>query len=766
MGHQGAGKIASAKGAQTRPAARVWTGLMLCTALSLGFVAPLGLARAQIAPETSTDQSVLPATLIADRIDFSDGTSRIEASGNVEIFHQGAHLRASRVIYDAIAGQITVEGPLSLSYGGGETVILADMAQMSSDMREGLIRSARIVMARQFQIATTRIDRSQGRYTQMYQSVASSCEICTENATPLWEIRAARVIHDQEARRVYFENAQFRIAGLPVAYLPRLRIPDPSVSRARGFLPPSITRSTLRGVALRVPYFLPFGDHADLTLAPVIGSGDSKSLEARYRQAFAQGDLELTGALTNDDTQVSGLRGYLFGEARFDLPRDFDLALTLQTVSDRAYLAAYDYSGVTELQNRATLSRIGRAQYIRLDFLRLSSLSDQRNTLTYPNRRVELDIRQHFDAAGGLGEVTLLGQSDIRSYDAANPNRRDMQRLSLQADWMRDVILPGGLVLGFGGAVAGDYFAVADDARFPDSEQRASAIGVIDLSWPFAMTTAQGVTHVFEPQVQFVSADIGFADIPNEDSQIIEFDEGNLFGLSRYAGVDRREDGQRVNLGATYRRISAGGTSLSLTLGRVLRVDEAATGFESGNSDYLLAFGLQTASGLTLNNRSLFDRNGDLRLNELTLAATRHGADLRLRASEISADAAQGRPRDVTELSAAFGYQITTSLHADFEIGYDVENDLTRRSLFVVEHEAANGLGTRFTHAYTRAETRRTALDLTYRTECIVASLGVARRFSALSNLPTAREIVFGVDFIGLSGSGGSDRANRRQCRG
>ena len=58
-------------------------------------------------------------------------------------------------------------------------------------------------------IAATEIERTDGRYTQLYQGVASSCEVCADNPVPLWEIRARRVIHDQEERQLYFDGASF-----------------------------------------------------------------------------------------------------------------------------------------------------------------------------------------------------------------------------------------------------------------------------------------------------------------------------------------------------------------------------------------------------------------------------------------------------------------------------------------------------------------------------------------------------------------------------
>src|SRR5690606_15477514 len=116
------------------------------------------------------------------------------------------------------------------------------------------------------------IARIDGRYTRLTQSVASSCEVCAGNPTPVWEIRAREIIHDQQERQLYFDQAQFRFLGVPIFYAPRLRLPDPTLKRASGFLLPSLRTSSTLKTGLKLPYFLKLGDHADVTLTPYVSS--------------------------------------------------------------------------------------------------------------------------------------------------------------------------------------------------------------------------------------------------------------------------------------------------------------------------------------------------------------------------------------------------------------------------------------------------------------------------------------------------------------
>ncbi|CAN0602191.1 unnamed protein product, partial [Ectocarpus sp. 12 AP-2014] len=225
-----------------------------------------------------------------------------------------------------------------------------------------VLTSARLVLDQQLQIAASEIARVGNRYTRLDHAVASACQVCAANPTPLWEIRAARVIHDAQEQQLYFENAQVRVAGVPIFYVPRLRLPDPSLSRATGVLIPRFQQSTELGTGVKLPYFIALGDHADLTVTPYISSA-TRTLEYQYRHLFRRGALTFEGAATDDN--LEGGRGYFFGNARYQLARGFVLEGQLEFVSDPGYLFTYDYSDKDRLTNELAFTRVRRKDVFR-----------------------------------------------------------------------------------------------------------------------------------------------------------------------------------------------------------------------------------------------------------------------------------------------------------------------------------------------------------------------------------------------------------------
>ena len=94
--------------------------------------------------------------------------------------------------------------------------------------------------------------------------VYTACAPCKDDPKkpPLWQVKGARIIHDQTEKMLYFENAQLEFFGVPMAYLPYFSTPDPTVKRKTGFLMPGF--STVHDLRLRRRNPVLLGDRAGL----------------------------------------------------------------------------------------------------------------------------------------------------------------------------------------------------------------------------------------------------------------------------------------------------------------------------------------------------------------------------------------------------------------------------------------------------------------------------------------------------------------------
>lgn len=684
-----------------------------------------------------------PAALIADAIRFDRAAGIIRAEGGVEIFYDGVRLRAVQVIYDGPADRVQVTGPITLTEPDGRAIVFAEFAELSADLRDGVLRSARLVLDRQLQIAATEIERSEGRFTQIYQGVASSCEVCAENPVPLWEIRARRVVHDQLERQLYFDDATLRVMGVPVGYLPRLRLPDPTLERATGLLTPSLRVSADTGTHLRLPYFITLGRHADVTVTPWVGVGPSDTIELRYRQAFRTGDLSVTGAMSWDEIRSEDLRGFVFADAAFALAGGYRLDFTLEAVSDRGYLTTYGFPDPDLLESFARLSRASRNEYLEIGATVYASLREGDDNDTLPTRVLNAELTRRF-VPGALGGIATAGieafayarTSDIDS--ATDPTGRDVARLSGVLDWRRDWILPGGVVMAVEGALHADIYNTRQGGALSGSETRLAPFVAAELRYPLSRQGAGGVTHLIEPVAQIVWSDITGGEVPFEDSRNVEFDEANLFALDRFPGEDRREVGLRANLGLAYTRTDPLGWSLGVTGGMVLREADTGqftpgSGLDGTQSDFLLATHFSQGDRWRVINRALFDSRLDFTSNELSLAWSGPRHVLETSYTWLEADLNEGRPRDTAEWAFDAAYEIDRGWRASADWRYDF-----------VEHEPT-----------------RAGLALAYVNECVDMEFSVSRRYTASTSLEPATE--FGLT-ISLNGFG-AQRSGRGQTR-
>ncbi|TRW98127.1 LPS-assembly protein LptD [Paracoccus sp. M683] len=656
------------------------------------------------------------ATVLADNI-VLQGDRTLIAAGGVVIWYQGSRLVASRLVVDGASGDLTIEGPIHLTEPGKagteqEATLIADSAQLDRKLQDGIIRGARLVIARELQLAANELQRTGGgRMTRLTHVVASSCQVCAENPVPLWEIRARSITHDAEKRELTLENPQLRAFGLPVGGLPfTITAPDPTVDRRSGFLRPQLRTTSGLGFGIKVPYFITLGRSADLTLTPYLSASRTTTLEARYRQAFSNGALQLEGAISRDDLVPGDTRGYLFGAARFELPRGYRLGIQVQTASDRAYLLDYDITDADRLWSGVTLERVRRDKFVAARVGNYESLREDEDDAFSPAQVADA-IWMRRITPGLIGGEALLEWSlhAHRRPSDQDVVGRDMARASVGLDWRRSQILPGGFVAAGLVGVQADFYRIAQDSGYDDYESRITPSIGAELRWPL-MAHSAGATHIVEPVVQLLYSPNGDDDdiIPNEDSRLIEFDEGNLFDANRFPGWDAQETGLRANVGVSWTRLDPTGWSVGLTAGRVFRKDAVqAFGPDSPltgrRSDWLVAAHYSAPNGLAVANRALFDDDFNFSRNELRLGWLR--PDLQVSAGYlwIDRDRSESRRIDASELTGTVGWQIAPGLWGVAETRYDFVADRAQNA----------------------------ELGLTYRNECVTIDMGLQRRFSA-----------------------------------
>ena len=677
------------------------------------------------------------ANLIADRIEIApDGI--LLASGSVTVWFEKIQITASEISYTSEGGQLKITGPIYLT-DGSETVILADQATLSRDLSQGIIKSAKIILSKKVQIASTQVSRINSRYSQAYNVAATSCFICA-GEVPLWQIRAKRIVHDSVEKQLYFDRAHLRIRDVPVFFFPYLRLPDPSLKRATGFLVPQLSTSTTLGTSFKIPYFFKLSPYQDITFTPFL-SAKTNTLNYRYRQAFNTGNLHLEGAFSHDTLLPNKSRGYLLGNANFDLNNGYLLGLQLQSVSDPSYLFEYDVSEIDRLESNITVNRTQRQENSELRFSNYQSLRDSENNSTQPTLVTEgfTQRRLHPRSIGGALDLETSFLASYR-YSDEDIDGYDNARLSLVTDWHRDWSYSNGIILDVETKLEASHYLMRQNQTLAPNMTRLSVAPAMGVRWPFKRSLRDGGTQILEPRIQIAGLRSFSLKPLNQDSTRVEFDEGNLFRLNRSPGFDQIETGTRLNIGIRGLNNYKSGTNTGWEIGRVYREKDIAiysdsSGLSGSVSDWLVVGSLDSTSGIELIARALLKDAGDVKKTEARFIWKNSKHEIATSHVGLSADIMEERTVSVSSLALNWKYKFSKNWQSGSE--FQLDSAVGRLS--------------------------RLNFGLNYENECVKIDFSASRRFSTSATLNDKTEFGLTIELLGFS-SGVLKTPKTHQC--
>ena len=302
----------------TRPSrlVRVWFGRRACRALSIAIAAALFAsavdtsllspqASAQllrfperpVPPKPPAQPADAPMLVQAAEIRYDYTNNTVAAVGNVQLYYDGSTVEADEVIYDQKTKRLQARGNVRITEPDGK-ITYGQFMDLTQDYRDGFVDSLRLETQNDTRFAAARADRVSGKYTVMQNGVYTACEACKDDPKkpPLWQIEAARIVHDNEEKMVYFEDARVEFFGMPLMYFPFMSAPDPSVTRKSGFLYPTLTYGTAYGAAAAIPYFWVVSPSSDLTLSTMVTSNQGALLEGIWRQRLMDGSYSIKAA--------------------------------------------------------------------------------------------------------------------------------------------------------------------------------------------------------------------------------------------------------------------------------------------------------------------------------------------------------------------------------------------------------------------------------------------------------------------------------------
>jgi LPS-assembly protein len=567
-------------------------------------------------PKNAAPPSSGPMLVQATEIKYDYTNSTVAAVGNVQIYYGGATIEADQVIYDKKTKRLRAQGNVRLTEPDGK-ITYGQSIDLTDDFRDGFVDSLRLETPDDTRFAAARADRGKGNYTVLQNGVYTACQPCKDDPKkpPLWQVQAARIIHDEGEKMLYFEDARVEFFGVPLAYVPFMSAPDPTVKRKSGFLFPTLSESSQFGYAIEPKYFWALAPNYDLTLGTMLTTKQGPLLEGEWRHRLLDGSYSIRAAgifqadpgyfASRDGPNsptANTFRGSIQTAGQFAINNNWVWGWTGLLVTDTQFLFDYQLhqfasafdpfqtgvvsQGVSQLY----LTGAGERSYFDLRSIYYSGFSqyddqkqipiihpvlDYSNVLaqpvlggefSYKFNGTSLDRQQaEFDAiTQGAAAAGTCATADTAT--PANCLLRgipgDYTRFSGQADWRRTLVTDNGQMITPFFEVRGDVASldVANDAGVsnfisPGQSELARAMPAVgaEYRYPFVDVEPWG-TQTIQPIAQLILRpnETDIGRFPNEDAQSLVFDTSNLFSIDKFSGWDRVEGGSRLNAGIQY----------------------------------------------------------------------------------------------------------------------------------------------------------------------------------------------------------------------
>jgi LPS-assembly protein len=596
-----------------------------------------------------------PLYLQGDELIYDAANSRVIAVGNVEIVFNNYILTADRVVYDQAAQTLTAEGNAQLKEPNGN-VVRADKLTATDDFREAFVQSLSVTASDDTRISARRAVRRDGNVTEFDQGRFTPCRT-DGSSPPLWCISAAKVVHDQQAGTVTYQDAQFELFGVPVLYTPYFSHADPSVKRRSGFLMPEYGHSTSLGFQVETPYYFALAPNYDFTFNPMYTSQHGmlwqgewrhkvnwEGIRGTYNVKLAGIDQSLSTLPAGSVDSLDGWRGSIQTKGLFSLSTWWRFGWDVTIESDDSFRRTYKLDSVlqTDRVNAAYLQGISDRNYFAATFYHFGGLLIEDTAQASSRVHPVIDYNYVFNRPVIGGELSF----GMNALAMTRTNGQDMNRASVEGRWRRKIIDGLGQVWTPQAQVRGDVTQFRNgfdpDSNLPidsDSETRAQAIAALTYAYPFIKHAPTG-SHIVEPMAQVVArpAIVSQRRLPDEDAKSLVWDDTLLFDVDKFSGWDRLETGTRANVGLQYTYQANGGGSARILVGQSYHLDgtnaynnpgqigpnpddpfifNPQSGLETARSDYVIGAYLAPAAGFRMVTQSRFDeRDLALRRND------------------------------------------------------------------------------------------------------------------------------------------------------
>ncbi len=375
-----------------------------------------------------------------------------------------------------------------------------------------------------------------------------------------WKLEADKIKIDSTQQWGEIYGARFKVAGVPVLYVPYMTIPV-SDKRKSGLLFPKFSTSTINGVKIAAPIYWNIAPNFDLTYTPdyMSNRGLFNKLEFRYLTDYKQkGQLNFEYLPTDDAIPGSPDRYLYHWDHQGKLNENWRVLADFTDVSDNNFFTDLD-SDIRQ-NNDNQLFRVGEVNYLSDDWDFGLKVQDIKVLgLAEKPFQVMPQLTASYRAPDIYQNIDFNLYSELTNFAHQDNGRYSATRLHLEPSLMLPLYGPAGSATAEFKLYQTMYWQRGDDGeiQLADSVYRSIPSVRLNAKVNFDRSLSlfsEPYRQTLEPQAQYLF--VGYqnqSDIGLYDSAQLQDDYYGLFRERRFSGLDRIADANQITLGLTTR---------------------------------------------------------------------------------------------------------------------------------------------------------------------------------------------------------------------
>ena len=546
---------------------------------------------------------------------YYDNVDYAELSGNVIIDQGTQHIEAEKIVLDLSNGVAAAQGKVMFTdqatgnvpvtraqdrtQQNGKTSLTDKATQggligvadnLNYNTETGQSTATNVAFASvelQAHGYAKRLNRPNESQYELDEVMYSTCPPTNRK----WQFDAKSIDLDTETGRGEAYNTTFRIADVPVFYLPYFNFPIDS-RRGSGFLLPNASISSENGLEIDVPYYFNLAPNYDATLSTHIYTTRNPMLSGEFRYLTENyGEGIFNGSYLPNDKEYDGEdRRSLFYDhywSSTSIPRLSGEA-KYSYVSDADYLNDFDTLGLSD--NTLNLPRRAQLNYyndyvdgeLKVEtFQTLDALNNSGQMLQDKDKpysrlpQLKLDYRlpwaKHFDITG-VSDSAYFKKSIDDGSENEKSGTRFYNKLSasypMENSWgyIKPKLSLQHLFTTYDEDSLVDNSLDKDDGSqsvFVPQASIDAGLHFYQAGSPFgAFDDTLGGYRLLSPRLKYTYSPYKDQnDIPNFNTRIASINYEQLFSDSWFLGHDRLQDLHAFTPGINYRYIDATGVT-------------------------------------------------------------------------------------------------------------------------------------------------------------------------------------------------------------